>query len=220
MSLPTSYFCRSAILSSLENLFTPSPTVPFPSEIYLYGNHNTGKLTIVKQALQNQRAHHFLLDCREIYSLNMFYQSFISSLPLKQSFPIPNMKSFHDFVRALRDFSIDESNGKKKKSKTHFFVVIHHLEILLNYDNSGHLLYLLFKLNELTFGNFPHTLVLIGHQPFYQLPQINQIEAELGVLTPISIFVPAYTKQEIVSILQQIITRKNKIDEFHRILSD
>lgn len=77
-----------------------------------------------------------------------------------------------------------------------------------NADTSGHLLYLLFKLNELTLGYFNHSLIFIGHQPFYQLPQINQIEAELGVLTPITIFVPAYTRTEIGSILQVILTRK------------
>ncbi len=36
---------------------------------------------------------------------------------------------------------------------------------------------------------------------------MNQIEAELGVLTPITIFVPAYTRTEIVTILQNILTR-------------
>ena len=81
-------------------------------------------------------------------------------------------------------------------------------ENIQNTDSSGHLLYLLFKLNELTLGYFAHSLVFIGHQPFYQLPPINQIEAELGVLTPITIFVPAYTRTEIGSILQMILTRK------------
>ena len=83
-----------------------------------------------------------------------------------------------------------------------------------NYDTTGHLLYLLFKLNELTLGYFHHTLILIGHQPFYQLPQMNQIEAELGVLTPITIFVPAYTRTEIITILQNILTRMNKSISF------
>ncbi len=76
-----------------------------------------------------------------------------------------------------------------------------------NYDSTGHLLYLLFKLNELTLGYFHHSLILIGHQPFYQLPQMNQIEAELGVLTPLTIFIPAYTRTEIVTILQNILIR-------------
>jgi hypothetical protein len=76
-----------------------------------------------------------------------------------------------------------------------------------NYDSTGHVLYLLFKLNELTLGYFHHSLILIGHQPFYQLPQMNQIEAELGVLTPLTIFIPAYTRTEIVTILQSILTR-------------
>jgi Cdc6-like AAA superfamily ATPase len=76
-----------------------------------------------------------------------------------------------------------------------------------NYDSTGHVLYLLFKLNELTLGYFHHSLILIGHQPFYQLPQMNQIEAELGVLTPLTIFIPAYTRTEIVTILQNILTR-------------
>lgn len=82
-----------------------------------------------------------------------------------------------------------------------------------NYDTTAHLLYLLFKLNELTLGYFQHTLILIGHQPFYQLPQMNQTEAELGVLTPTTIFVPAYTRTEIVAILQNILTRK--IESYH-----
>jgi len=80
-----------------------------------------------------------------------------------------------------------------------------------NYDTTGHLLYLLFKLNELTLGYFHHSLILIGHQPFYQLPQMNQIEAELGVLTPITIFVPAYTRTEIITILQNILARMKEI---------
>ena len=48
-------------------------------------------------------------------------------------------------------------------------------------------------------------MILIGHQPFYQLPKMNQIEIELGVLTPIIIFIPAYTRAEIVTILQNIL---------------
>jgi hypothetical protein len=78
-----------------------------------------------------------------------------------------------------------------------------------NYDTTGHLLYLLFKLNELTLGYFHHSFIFIGHQPFYQLPQMNQIEAELGVLTPISIFVPAYTRTEIINILQNILKQED-----------
>ncbi len=66
-------------------------------------------------------------------------------------------------------------------------------------------------MNELTLGYFHHSLILIGHQPFYQLPQINQIEAELGVLTPITIFVPAYTRTEIITILQNILARMKEI---------
>ena len=118
------------------------------------------------------------------------------------------MKSFNDFVRVLRDCSIAEATGKKKKSKTHYFVVLHHIELLLNYDTSGHLLYLLFKLNELTLGHFQHSLILIGHQAFFNLPQMSRIEAELGVLTPTTLFVPAYTRPEVVSILQQVLLRK------------
>lgn len=87
-----------------------------------------------------------------------------------------------------------------------------------NADTSGHLLYLLFKLNELTLGYFSHTLICIGHRPFYQLAQINQIEAELGVLTPITIFVPAYTRTEIANILQMILTRKLFVHRFLRMI--
>ncbi|CAF1010191.1 unnamed protein product [Adineta ricciae] len=120
MSLPSSYSCRSAILSSIEKLFSPNPQLPYPSHVYIHGNHNTAS----------------------------------------------------------------------------------------NYDTNGHLLYLLFKLNELTLGYFHHSLILIGHQPFYQLPHMNQIEAELGVLTPIAIFVPAYTRAEIVTILQNMFAQQ------------
>ena len=43
---------------------------------------------------------------------------------------------------------------------------------------------------------------------------MNQIETELGVLTPITIFVPAYTRTEIVTILQNILTRKRDLHCF------
>ncbi|CAF5032441.1 unnamed protein product, partial [Rotaria sp. Silwood1] len=133
MSLSDSYSCRLSIYSSLEKLFSPNPTIPYPSHVYIHGNNNTGKSTIIKHVL-NQYKHTILwFDCR-------------------------------------------------------------------------HLLYLLFKLNELTLGYFHHTLILIGHQPFYQLPHMNQIEVELGVLTPTTIFIPAYTRTEIVTILQNILT--------------
>jgi Cdc6-like AAA superfamily ATPase len=197
MSLPESYTCRLNISNSLEKLFAPNPIIPYPSHVYIHGNHNTGKSTIVKYAL-NKHNHTILwFDCREIYSLNMFYHTFLSSLAIHS---IPSMKNFNDFVRILRENMIE------KKMK-YFFVVLHHIELLLNYDSTGHVLYLLFKLNELTLGYFHHSLILIGHQPFYQLPQMNQIEAELGVLTPLTIFIPAYTRTEIVTILQSILTR-------------
>ncbi|CAF0937550.1 unnamed protein product [Rotaria sp. Silwood1] len=209
MSLSDSYSCRLSIYSSLEKLFSPNPTIPYPSHVYIHGNNNTGKSTIIKHVL-NQYKHTILwFDCREIYSLNMFYHIFISLL---SNDTIPTMKNFNDFIRILRDISIQDINHvKKKKTKSYYFIVLHHIELLLNYDTTGHLLYLLFKLNELTLGYFHHTLILIGHQPFYQLPHMNQIEVELGVLTPTTIFIPAYTRTEIVTILQNILTQQQDI---------
>lgn len=204
MSLPESYACRSPIYSSLERLFAPNVSIPYPSHVYIYGNHNTGKSTLIKQALNTHQHSILWFDCREIYSMNMFYQTFLSSFTPTP----PSVKSFNDFVRVLRDCSITESAGKKKKSKVHYFVVLHHIELLLNYDTSGHLLYLLFKLNELTLGHFQHSLILIGHQAFFNLSTMSQIEAELGVLTPTTLFVPAYTRPEVVSILQQTLLRR------------
>jgi Cdc6-like AAA superfamily ATPase len=204
MSLSDTYFCRLPILSTLEKLFAPNPSIPYPSHVYIHGNHNTGKSTIVKHALNLHNQSILWFDCREIYSLNMFYHTFLSSLTTNS---IPSIKSFNDFVRVLRDYSIEDLNNKKKKSKSYYFIVLHHIELLLNYDTTGHLLYLLFKLNELTLGYFQHSFIFIGHQPFYQLPHMNQIETELGVLTPITLFVPAYTRTEIVTILQNILTR-------------
>lgn len=207
MTLPDNYSSRLSIYTSLEKLFAPNPTIPYPSYVYIYGNHNTGKSTIVKHALNKHNHSVLWFDCREIYSLNMFYHTFMSLLTTDT---IPSIKNFNDFVRTLRDFSIqDVNNVKKKKTTTHYFVVLHHVELLLNYDTTGHLIYLLFKLNELTLGNFHYSLVLIGHQPFHQISQVKQIEAELGVLLPITIFVPAYTRTEIVAILQNTLIRKN-----------
>ena len=219
MSLAATFDCRAALLASLEKLFAPHSNVPYPSQIYIYGNENTGKLTMIKHALKTHHHSVIALDCREIYSLNMFYQIFLTSFRSTTNISIPTVKNFNDFIRILRQISIEESDGKKKKFKSHHFVLIHHIELLLNFDTSGHLLYLLFKLNELTLGHFNSTLILIGHQPFHQLPQMNQIEAELGVLNPISIFVPAYTRAEIVTILQQTLTRKQKIRETRSISS-
>ena len=204
MSLPESYACREPIFSSLKKLFAPHATIPYPSHVYLYGNHHTGKATLVRCALETHRHVVLWFDCREIYSLNMFYQIFLGALPNGPT-PSGSMKNFNDFLRVLRDWA-----AKKKKTKTHFFLVLHHVELLLSGDTNGHFLYLLFKLKELTFGHFQHSLVLIGHQPFAQLPPIGQIETELGVLTPISIFVPAYTRAEINTILQTIFKRKTK----------
>ena len=198
MSLPETYSCRLTLSNTLENLFVSHPTLPYPSQVYIHGNANTGKSTVVRHALSKHQQSVVWFDCREIYSLNMFYQICLSSLsiPMNQS-----VKTFQDFVRILRENSLD----KKKK---HYFFVFHHIELLLNTDSTGHFLYLLFKLNELTLGHFQHSMIFIGHQPFYQMARVSQIEAELGVLTPIQIFVPAYTRTEIVSILQHILIRK------------
>ena len=218
MSLPESYACRSTLLASLEKLFAPHPLIPYPSQVYVYGNPNTGKSTVVKHALDSQHHAALWFDCREIYSIQMFYQTFIAAFSPSSHGP-PTMRNFNDFVRVLRDCAIEDMQTKKKtttsKTKSHSFVVLHHIELLLNYDSTGHLLYLLFKLNELTLGHFPHTLILIGHQPLYHLSQMNQIEAELGVLTPISIFVPAYTRTEIVTILQDILTSRSSAGVSH-----
>ena len=198
MSLPKSYSCRLSLCTSLERLFAPNSILPYPSHVYIYGNHHTGKSTIIKYSLNKYNHFVLWLDCRELYSLNIFYHTFISLL---SNNTIPSMKNFNDFIRILRDLSI-----RNISNRTYYFVVLHHIELLLNYDTNGHLLYLLFKLNELTLGYFHHSLILIGHQPFYQLPKMNQIEAELGPLTPIIIFVPAYTRAEIVTILQNSLT--------------
>jgi ribosome biogenesis GTPase A len=91
MSLPDTYSCRQTILSTLEKLFLPNPLIPYPSHVYIHGNNNTGKSTIVKHAL-NKHNHSILwFDCREIYSLNMFYQTFLSSLTTNS---IPLIKNF------------------------------------------------------------------------------------------------------------------------------
>ncbi|CAF5145564.1 unnamed protein product, partial [Rotaria magnacalcarata] len=126
MSLPDSYSSRLSIYSLLEKLFSPNPTIPYPSHIYVHGNNNTGKSTIVKHTLDKHNHSTLWFDCREIHSLNMFYHTFISLLSTDS---IPSMKNFNDFVRVLRDLSIqDVNNVKKKKTKQHYFVVLHHIE--------------------------------------------------------------------------------------------
>ncbi len=98
MSLPDSYSCRLTLYSSLENLFSPSPIIPYPSHVYIHGNNNTGKSTIVKYAL-NKHNHSILwFDCREIYSLNMFYHTFLSSLSIN---PITSMKNFKIMIQLV-----------------------------------------------------------------------------------------------------------------------
>jgi len=206
MILPSSYACRETIFDSLTKLFASHPTIPFPSHVFLYGNSNTGKSTLVRCALETHRHSILWFDAREISSLNMFYQIFLDALPNR---PTNSVKNFHDFLRILRFYS---SNNKTTKStRRHFFVVIHHIESLVKFDENGHFLYLLFKLKELTLGHFHHSLILIGHQPFHQLTSVNRIEMELGVLTPIEIFVPSYSRNEIGTILQLIFKDQQEI---------
>ncbi len=101
MSLPESYTCRLNISNSLEKLFAPNPIIPYPSHVYIHGNHNTGKSTIVKYAL-NKHNHTILwFDCREIYSLNMFYHTFLSSLAIHS---IPSMKNFKIMIQLVMYF--------------------------------------------------------------------------------------------------------------------
>jgi len=98
MSLPDSYSCRLTIYSSLEKLFSPNSTIPYPSHVYIYGNNNTGKSTIIKQVL-NKHNHSILwFDCREIYSLNMFYHTFLSSLSINS---IPLIKNFKIMIQLV-----------------------------------------------------------------------------------------------------------------------
>ena len=113
--------------------------------------------------------------------------------------------AFRLVVRLSRDL-LDEYVLSDISLVVHAYATVD--EEFQNYDTSGHLLYLLFKLNELTLGHFQHSLILIGHQAFFNLPSMSQIEAELGVLTPTTLFIPAYTRSEVVSILQQILLRR------------
>jgi hypothetical protein len=96
MSLPDSYSCRLSIYSSLEKLFAPNPLIPYPSHVYIHGNNNTGKSTIVKHALNIHHNSILWFDCREIYSLAMFYHAFISSLGNNS---IPSMKNFKIMIQ-------------------------------------------------------------------------------------------------------------------------
>jgi Cdc6-like AAA superfamily ATPase len=96
MSLPDSYSCRLTISSSLEKLFAPNPTIPYPSHVYIYGNNNTGKSTIIKYVLNKYNHSILWFDCREIYSLNMFYHIFLSSLSINI---ISSMKNFKIMIQ-------------------------------------------------------------------------------------------------------------------------
>ena len=91
MSLPNSYSCRLSHYTSLEKLFAPNSIIPYPSHVYIYGNNHTGKSTIVKYSLNKYNHFVLWLDCRELYSLNMFYHTFISLL---SNNTIPLMKNF------------------------------------------------------------------------------------------------------------------------------
>ena len=92
MSLPDSYACRSTIYSSLEKLFCSHSSIPYPSHVYIHGNHNTGKSTLVKHVLSHQNHSILWFDCREIYSLNMFYHTFMSSLTMNLTSSMKNFK--------------------------------------------------------------------------------------------------------------------------------
>jgi hypothetical protein len=98
MSLPDSYSCRLTIYSSLEKLFASNSIIPYPSHVYIHGNNNTGKSTIVKEALKKHNHAILWFDCREIYSLNMFYHIFLSSLSINI---IPTMKNFKIMIQLV-----------------------------------------------------------------------------------------------------------------------
>lgn len=92
MSLPDTYSCRVNISTTLEKLFTPNPIIPYPSHLYIHGNNNTGKSTIMKYVLNKYNHTILWFDCREIYSLNMFYQIFLSSLSINPNIIVKNFK--------------------------------------------------------------------------------------------------------------------------------
>ena len=98
MTLPDSYACRSTLSNSLEKLFASHPSIPYPSHVYIYGNNNTGKSTIVQYVLNKHRHSILWFDCREIYSLTMFYHTFLSSLEVDS---IPLMKNFKIRIRQV-----------------------------------------------------------------------------------------------------------------------
>ncbi|CAF0778582.1 unnamed protein product [Didymodactylos carnosus] len=203
-SLPDSFKYRSLQYSTIKHLLSYHDTIPYPKQLYIFGNSNTGKSSIVKHVLESvvTKSNIIYIDCREIFSLNMFFNSFFSSFindvdDKKKFYP----KNLNEFIRKIRDYCF-----KQKKKQQHYFVVLHHIELLLQYDTSSTLLYILFKLEELTLDYFKYTLIMISNKSFNNLITEHTIEADLGSLLPITIFFSAYTRTELNGILQQTIT--------------
>ena len=92
MALSDSYACRAHLSQALDKLFAPNSSIPYPSHVYIHGNSNTGKSTILRSVLNKYHSQSILwFDCREIYSMNMFYQVFLSALAVQS---VPSMKNF------------------------------------------------------------------------------------------------------------------------------
>ncbi|XP_072743570.1 origin recognition complex subunit 5 [Anoplolepis gracilipes] len=183
-TIKDSIICREKIIAQLYSLIG-APNEPMPESIFVYGHMTTGKSLIVRNLLDYLKYNVSYINCMEHLGSKHIYNYILSDLTAKES--SADMKyscdNIMDFILVLKKiFHKDTRPIVLVFDKCH---KIRHFDVTF--------LPAILKLRELSGVNICTIFISeITWDNFY---------IKIGMLKPIKIYVPQYTKDELIRLL-------------------
>ncbi|XP_071551876.1 origin recognition complex subunit 5 [Panulirus ornatus] len=196
--------CRKTQIQLLASIVGKADC-PLPSCIFLYGHSGTGKTLVTTSVLEKLGVLTSHVNCVEFYNARVMYETILNQLSGTLPSSINNYTSYAacdnlgDFVRHLKN--IGYAQGKPRMA-----IIMEHSERLRDCDTS--FLPALCRLQELT--QDINILVILSST----LP-IDKFRPPTGLMEPIILHFPQYTKDELIEILLKL-RPTSYSEEFYR----
>ncbi|KAK1430635.1 hypothetical protein QVD17_13520 [Tagetes erecta] len=170
------------------------------SPLFVYGGASTGKTSTVLQVFRHLNRPFVYSSCRTCYNARQLFDNILNQLLLHRKSEKNGYSSAKkcekqaDFVNYLKEALIGVVDGLKGSKKFEgcvngnmVYLIFDSLELVRDWDKSGTILPLLFKLHDIL--KFPDLgLVFISSSSF------DTYDSDTGLVDPIPVYFPDYTE--------------------------
>ncbi|RWS16982.1 hypothetical protein B4U79_17850 [Dinothrombium tinctorium] len=190
------FLCRE---NTIEQLFRVFSLTNWPL-VYIHGENGTGKTSITRHVLHALRLKCAFLDCLEMHSNKLLFQSILYSFKISENestaidgdlLEFCRCANAHEFVLKLEDV-LNECKDEHKS-----VIVFDNAECLIDLDVT-----LVSLFSNILFGStnisLPVCCIFISSLPFQSFRQNASVSC-----SPITIHFPSYTKDQLFAILRR-----------------